>query len=306
MTPREMNRRGWLRLAAVGLAWPVAARAGGKEKDEAEEVEAKATKTGLRGFGRSESPHFLGIGNASRAYREEVLEGSEAIAAEFVKHFRAKGFDPLALPAAKMMVVILADAKSYAAFVGEGSGITIGGHYEPDTNRRVIFDYRSSQDELAANAKRINSFTLVHETMHQLTFNTGVLDRAGDVPVAVSEGLATYGETWRPRGGKIGDDNYARLKGFRGNFPWIRLPKLLTEDRLFEDAAAQNVAYAAAWSFVHAHLTDKARLPRFRAYLAAIKGREDRSHRLDDATEHLGDLNRLDAEIRKYARKKGG
>ena len=305
MTPREMDRRGWLRLAAAGLAWPVVARAGGK--DEAEEVEARARAAGLAGFGRSESTHYLGVGNAPREYREEILAACEAIAAEFVKHFRAKGFDPLALPAGKMIVVVLADAVSYARFAGKQAGLSVGGHYEPDANRLVVFDYRSSQDELAANAKQINSFTLVHETLHGLSFNTGLLDRAGDVPAIVGEGLATYGETWRPKGkGKIGDHNLARLNGFRGNVPWIRLPRLLAEDGLFEDAAAQNVAYAAAWSFVHAHLTDKARLPKFRAYLAAIKGRKDWSHRLDDASAHLGDLDKLNDEIRKYARKKGG
>ncbi len=41
---------------------------------------------------------------------------------------------------------------------------------------------------------RVNTFTLVHEAIHQLTYNTGLLDRQADVPVAISEGLATFGE----------------------------------------------------------------------------------------------------------------
>ena len=36
--------------------------------------------------------------------------------------------------------------------------------------------------------------TLSHEATHQLTFNTGLLNRKGDVPMCIAEGLAVYGE----------------------------------------------------------------------------------------------------------------
>ena len=307
--PREIHRRDWLRASAAGLAGAALVRAGGAGPDEAAEVEAKARKAGLDGFGRSESEHYLGIGDAPREYREEILAACEAIAAEFVKHFQAKKFDPLAMPDRRMTVVILAGAASYAKFADEAAGIAVGGHYEPDTNRLVVFDYRSSEGQLAATAKRINSFTLVHETMHQLTFNTGLLDRAGDVPACVSEGLATYGETWtwETRGKDIiGRVNRPRLKGLDGNTPWLRLPNLLVEDDLLEAESTRDAAYAESWVLVHAHLKEPARLPKFRAYLAAIKGRRDPKHRLDDAREHLGDLDKLDTQLRKYPKSPKG
>jgi hypothetical protein len=43
-----------------------------------------------------------------------------------------------------------------------------------------------------------------------------------------------------------------------------------------------------------------AKLPKLRAYLAAIKGRRDPKRRLEDARQHLGDLEKLDAELRRY------
>jgi hypothetical protein len=300
-----MNRRALLRLAAAGLAWPAFVCGA----DDGASVEARARDVGLGKLGRAESDHFLVIGNASQEFRGEVLKACETMAAEFVAHFRAKGFKPLELPTGRMTVVVLADAESYAKFAGEDSGLTIGGHYEPATNRLVIFDYRSSQGELARQAEVINSFTLSHETNHLLDFNTGLLDRAGDVPHCISEGLATYGETWRPKPkDQMGHVNYPRLKGLQGA-DWIPLAQLLSDDTLLDNAKTRDAAYAQSWVLVHYHMyymKDPARLPKFRAYLAAIKPRRDASHRLEDAREHLGDLDALDKILRRYARSPKG
>ncbi|HEY2154001.1 MAG TPA: DUF1570 domain-containing protein, partial [Isosphaeraceae bacterium] len=156
-------------------------------------------------------------------------------------------------------------------------------------------------DELAADAKVINSFTLSHETNHQLDFNAGLLDRAGDVPLCISEGLAAYGETWRLNPHvPIGRVNWPRLKG-RGKAPWIRLEQLLSEDNLLDDEASRNAAYAQSWVLIHYFMIDSTRTPKLRAYLAAIKPRRDPSHRLEDARAHFGDLDVLDKHLRRYA-----
>lgn len=292
-----IGRRGWMKAAAAGVAWPAWARG-----DGAEEVQARAEAVGLGKLGRSEAPHYVAIGNARKEFRDAVVAACEAMAEEFVRHFKAKGFE-VAPPSGRMIVVVLADAKSYARFVGESGGLAVGGQYEPATNRLVIFDYRSSQEELAANAERINSFTLGHETNHQLSFNVGLLNRAGDVPLCISEGLATYGETWRPgERDSIGRVNHPRLKGLEGATPWIRMARLFAEDHLLDDAATRDAAYAQSWVLIHAHMKDPARLPKLRAYLGAIRGRKDASHRLDDAREHLGDLDKLDLTLRKWAK----
>ncbi len=300
-----ISRRAWLGVAAAGLAWP--GRSWAADRDDAAEVEARARAVGLGKFGRAESEHYLGIGNAPKAFRDDVVAACESMAEEFVKHYRAKGF-AVTLPEGRMTVVVLADAASYAKFVGQNGGLAVGGQYDPATNRLVIFDYRSSQGELAAKAKVINSFTLSHEANHQLTFNTGLLNRAGDVPACISEGLATYGETWlwETRGrDMIGTVNRKRLAGL-ANAPWIRMVDLFAKDDLLETEATRNAAYAQSWVLVHAHMKDKDRLPKFRAYLAAIKGRRDASHRLDDASQHLGDLDKLDKVLRGWAKSPKG
>jgi hypothetical protein len=43
------------------------------------------------------------------------------------------------------------------------------------------------------------------------------------------------------------------------------------------------------------------RQPAFRAYLKAVYPRSDPTQRLDDARIHLGDLARIDAELRYYS-----
>lgn len=302
-----MDRRDWLKVAASAMAWPIVA--GAEDGDDASAVEAKGRSVGLGGFGRAESPHYVAVGNAPEAFRDEVVTACESLAAEFLKHFKAKGF-AVAMPPGRMTVVVLADAESYAKFAGETGGLAVGGHYEPGTNRLVVFDFRADQGQLAADAKRINSFTLGHEANHQLDFNTGLLDRAGDVPAAVSEGLGTYSETWlRKEPDRIGLVNRPRLGGFGKTSPWIPLSRLLVEDDLFDAESTRNDAYAEAWALVHSHMKDpgdRERLPRFRAYLQAIRGRRDAKHRLDDAREHLGDLGKLDAYLRRYVKSPKG
>jgi hypothetical protein len=209
--------------------------------------------------------------------------------------------------------VILKDQASYAAFLGQAPGANVGGHYDLETNWLVMFDFRPEagqpQQPAVANPARVNSFTLSHETTHQLTFNTGLLERAADVPLAVSEGLAMYAELWRPdTNASFGMINRPRLgvlvQPANPNQQWIPLEKLLTDDALFQNPATDQLACAEAWVFVHYALrTTTAALQKFRAYLDAIRPRRDAAKRLADATAAFGDLGRLDLALRKHARR---
>jgi hypothetical protein len=186
-------------------------------------------------------------------------------------------------------------------------GAEVGGHYDVDSNQLVVFDSRDNQNGLAASA-RVNTFTLVHEAIHQLTYNTGLLERRGDVPVAISEGLATFGELWQRsnRRSTLGVKNAARLEVFNqpdGDAAWIPVAELLTKDGLFDDPDMLQVAYAESWVLVHYFMRTPAKLPKFRAYLEAIRPRREPSHRLEDAKAHLGDLARLDKDLRQYRNK---
>ena len=95
-------------------------------------------------------------------------------------------------PKRRLTLIVLRDQDSYSALLGEAPGKDVGGHYDLETNRLVIFDFRPQQAAIAAEADRVNLFTLVHETAHQLSFNTGILNRQGRAA------LMRVGRAWRP------------------------------------------------------------------------------------------------------------
>jgi hypothetical protein len=309
-----LPRRRWLAAvlaggAGLGLRWPAA---GAEAVDqEVAQVEERARKAGLEAFRSSLSEHYLGIGDAPDAFRDAALKRCEALASTYLLYFQDKGF-AVALPARKLTAVILKDQASYLAFAGQAPGANVGGHYDLDTNRLVIFDFRpgagQAQQPAVGNPERVNSFTLSHETTHQLTFNTGLLERTADVPLAVSEGLAMYAELWRPDvKSSLGMINRPRLEVLLNpaNPPvqWIPLEKLLTDDALLQQAATEQLACAEAWVFVHYALRTTAALPKFRTYLDTIRPRRDAANRRADAIAALGDLDRLDLALRKHARR---
>ena len=53
---------------------------------------------------------------------------------------------------------------------------------------------------MAPRASHRNMETLAHEGTHQLSFNTGLLSREGDMPLCIVEGLGTYGEARKTSG----------------------------------------------------------------------------------------------------------
>jgi hypothetical protein len=151
---------------------------------------------------------------------------------------------------------------------------------------------------------------LFHEATHQLTFNTGLLNRRGDVPLAIAEGLGTYGEVRSPNGkAKIGDVNRDRLRGLmtRGatpaKSPMAPMESLIADDDRMEAPETQQIAYSECWLLVHYLMKTPSRLPGFRAYLKAIWGRKDASRRMDDWKRHLGDPAALDRDLAAYLRK---
>lgn len=289
--PTAWRRRDLLR---AGLLWAVAGPSAARAADPLDAIREKGRAAGLGAFRTAETGSFVGVGDAPAAFMDESLAACEALAADYRKLFGKRGFD-LTAPAEKLRVVVLSSSKAYAAFDRtEDPGSEVGGHYDLTDNYQVTFDSRVGAKGPPGAAERVNSFTLVHETTHQLTFNTGVLDRAGDVPVAVSEGLATFAETWRPRGrGEIGQVNRFRLDARRGA-RWIPVARLLAEDGLFEAEATQNAAYAEAYLLAHWFLKDPGRTAKYVAYLAALRKNADPKRREAMAAEHLGDLARLD------------
>jgi hypothetical protein len=305
------SRRAWLAgslIAGAGwLARGAELQGAATPAETVEAIQREARQAGLGPFETAETKNFLGIGDGPGPYRQSALDICQELATVYLKHFRDKGFSALALPERRLAVVTLKDRTSYEKFLGESAGPDVGGHFDLDANRLVIYDFRPPVNEPVANAMRVNTFTLIHEGLHLLTFNTGLLNRGGDVPLCVSEGLAAYGEAWRPsvRTPFGLHHAYRREELAKADLAtvWITAGKLIARDGLLEDGETAQLGYAQSWLLVHYLMRTPARLRGFRAYLAAITHRKDASHRLDDAAAHLGDLDRLDRDLKKHARR---
>ncbi len=257
------------------------------DADEIAKVKATAAKKGLTFSSLSQTKHFLCMGDAPEVHCQEALNICEALAEVFVPHFRGKGFK-VELPARRMTVIALKDADSYHAYYGDDPGASVGGHFDRDTSRLVVFDFRPQEAKLVANAPRVNLLTLVHETAHQLSFNTGLLDRNSNVPTCICEGIATYVEMWVPRNlngagrgrsrGALGNTNVPRLQVFitsrQAGESWIPLAELIADDELFEKPQTEQLANAEAWLLVHFLLTSETRRPSSAAISAKLPRRE--------------------------------
>lgn len=302
-----ISRRSWL---AAGLALAggrlIGAEESKPEEKDLQELEARARKGGLGSFRADRSDAFLAAGDAPDGFRKTALDLCEGLARSYLSHFQSRNF-AVELPPGRLTIVTLAGPDSYAAFLGEAPGPVVGGHYDLGTNWLVMFDFRPDAGSLAVEAERVNTLVLVHECLHLLCFNTGLLDRAADVPKAISEGLAVYGETWRSRRrSPLGAMNPARGQAFalarRDRLDWISLPRLLSEDDLFLDPERQQLAYAESWALVHTLMSQPSLQRRFRAYLDANRARRGDGDRFTEAVEHLVDLDRLEREMRRLAR----
>ncbi len=318
--PRGLSRRDWFGQTLAGAlgAELLAGRTyatefadDGGDAGEIANVKALGAKAGLEAFVQTPSAHFLGLGNADLSYCKNALTRCEALATAFLSHFGDRGFK-LARPQKRMTVITLKDAASYRALLGDNPGAAVGGHYEPDTNRLVVFDFRATDgkaegDPAVENPERVNLFALIHEGIHMLSYNTGLLGRQMDVPACISEGLATYGELWRPKGKwKIGAINGPRVNAIvdpqGGAGKWIPIGQLLTGDALFNQPGMEQLAYGQAWVLVH-YLLQRGpqQLPKFRAYLSKIPAPAGADKRLKVAEAELGSLKALDDVLKRHA-----
>jgi len=285
-----------------------------EEDQERRAVKAIAAKAGLPSFLTTRSQNYLGIGDASDTFRSLTLRDCEAVAADYLDYYQSQGFK-VAMPAGRLTVVILADEGSLAAFNGDrrlqrspteaNRHLVVPGQYNSRSNRLIVLDMHAVASRRTG---LLNLQLLAHEATHQLTFNTGLLDRRGDVPHSIAEGLAQYGEIRKTTGRTAPGQPHLRNLNIlaaarRMGTPWYPVDQLLADDRPFlldSFARLKNLAYAQAWLLIDYLMKDRSRLEGFRAYLEAIRPRIDPEQRLDDAERHLGDLDRLNQDLATY------
>jgi Protein of unknown function (DUF1570) len=323
ISPRQVTRREWVRRAAAVAAsggamgtFPARGRAAqerelapadvaAKELDRAKDRVGKAT-TRTPGFATNE--RYQAVGDATSSFIKTTLADCELIAQDYVDHFRGKGFE-IQRPPRRLTLVVFLEERPFREFsrkFAHNVPPSAIGFYSRSENWLVLYDIRNEPVNERGGAHH-NVRTLAHEAMHQLTFNTGVLNRRGDVPFAIFEGLACYGEIRRLHGrtepGQLNGPRLDDLAHLQRRADWIPVSDLLThsESSFGTTSDEARLAYSQSWLLVYHLMKTPSRLPQFQSYLKAIYARTDTKHRLEDAQKSFGDLDRLDQELRREA-----
>jgi hypothetical protein len=307
-----VGRRQWIsQVTALGAVAFLQSLAHGQDPAPAADEQAvldrvnqRAKAAGLGELRTQEGDQYLAIGNAADRFQKTAIGLCDALAADFLQHFEDRKF-PIHKPQRKMVLVVLANPEDFAAFVDlkEGAG-PVRGIYEVAAGWLVVCNNR---EKAAPKGERANSVALFHEATHQLTYETGLLSPPARLPLAIVEGLGTYGEVRRPDGRtRIGAVNTERLAvlsaASRDGASLFALGDLLADDELLELPRTEQLAYAQSWALIHL-LMQPAWAPKFGSYLELANTRRDPKSRLDDATKKLGSLAGLDNELKKHVNK---
>jgi hypothetical protein len=251
----------------------------------------------------------------------------------FFRHFRRKGFT-VTPPAEKLMVAIFATQQGFEAFIGMHPGAHVTGMYHTPTNRLVVYDFgtntsflttkkeieddtkrtRSDVDRMrrALTFERIlrdhrndtNVSTIMHEVSHQLSFNTGLLNRGGDVPAWLVEGMAMYCEptvtgAWQG----IGEPNPMRVKVLKEHRPFKLRQLISNDDWLRKSARVEDVVagYSQSWALFRLLMEEQPK--QLRNYMTTIYDRRTPDHRLADFGEAFGNVAELEKRYEAYLEK---
>jgi hypothetical protein len=276
---------------------------------------------------RFESQHFLAYSNADDDFAALRLNNCELIYPLFFEHFRKKGFK-VREPGWKLMVAVFDSQAGFEAYVGQRMPSAVTGLYHTKTNRLVVYDYgqnrafEESKRQAQLSARKIasdldrrrlietvnrkasefraeaNVGTVMHEVAHQLSFNCGLLNREGETPFWVAEGLATYCEatengTWQG----IGEANPERILPLAGPLhgqgAFIKLRDLLERDDWMKDTKTALLAYAQSWALFKMLMEE--RPAQLRRFLELTYARRTGDHRRADFAAAFGaEVERLE------------
>ncbi len=288
---------------------------------------------------RFESQHYLAMSNTDNNFNEQRLGNCELLYASFMQHFRGKGFKPKE-PAGKLHAIIFQSQGSFCDYLGMKASPFITGIYTKSNNCLVTYDYATNPDFVAKKQKeeaRIRSLngldereqymerlsrrtdefrrgqnisTIMHEAAHQMSFNTGLLNQSGDVPVWVAEGIATYCEAtkqgvWLG----IGEPNPERLtalqKVLEGKKPFIPLVTIVSNDNWHSLKASDATVlqgYGQSWALFRWLMEEKP--ARMAEYLKVLTTRGTSEHRLADFQQAFGrDLKVLQTQYEDYMKR---
>jgi hypothetical protein len=298
-----------------------------------------AKQHNLAPMARFNTKHFMALSNADDKFSERRLIECEMLYSAFFNHFRGKGFD-IEKPAGKMMAAIFDDQEGFNAYLEQKLSNTITGLYDRRSNRLVVYDFSQNSafraqkkagqdatrgvgsdldhqravDTINRRAKDItadaNTATIVHEVAHQLSFNCGMLNRDGDVPAWIAEGLACYCEStengvWLG----VGEPNQERLKALaiavQAQNGLLNFRDLIETDTWMNDQGNAQViflGYGQSWAMFRMLMEQRPKA--LRTYMDLIRSRRTPENRLEDFRRAFGtDLEKLEAQHVEYVRR---
>jgi hypothetical protein len=285
---------------------------------------------------RYDSRHFVALSNTDDRFSEGRLRECELMYRLFYDHFRRKAFAPR-VPAGKLMVALFDNHGGFEAYLGRKMSPLITGIYHPATNRLVMYDYgqnrafQAAKQQAARNGQELqlqmdrlqyldgverrakefrtdtNIATMMHEVAHQLSFNCGMLNRAGDVPLWLAEGLACYCEAtvngaWQGVGEPNPERQAVLAAAIQSQSQLLELHELVEDDQWLGgkgDPRTVLLGYAQSWALFRLLMEERPRA--LAAYLRLIYDRPTRDRRLADFEQAFGrDLSRLGRRYREY------
>src|SRR5271166_4005590 len=125
-----MNRRYWLRLARGCMLGGLGGQAvaGSPQdpakgetalsrtpEDELKAVREQLSKAEIGPLGTARSAHFQAIGDASEWFMSVLLRDCEQITSEYLRHFRARGFQ-LRMAESPLIVIVFRNDQSFDKF----------------------------------------------------------------------------------------------------------------------------------------------------------------------------------------------
>jgi hypothetical protein len=279
---------------------------------------------------RFESEHFMALSTADDDFTSLRLNNCELMYDLFYHHFRNKGF-VLHRPATKLMVAMFDSPAGFEAYVGQSMPSGVVGLYHLGTNRLVIYDLglnrafvamKKNAEQQARNIPsdmdRIRSvetvnrqaremrtdaniMVIMHEVAHQLSFNSGMLDRDADIPLWLAEGLATYCEATDNRAWQgMGEPNPERLAALAAT-QGHRIPLrdlLSTDEWLHQDFGTALLGYAQSWALFKMLMEERPHA--LRAYCDLASTRRVGQPRFQDFCQIFEDYPRLEVRYEQY------
>jgi hypothetical protein len=287
---------------------------------------------------RYDSRHFTALSDADEGFSEMRLQDCETMYTLFYDHFRRKGF-ALRQPSAKLMVAIFDTQAGFEAYLGQNVPTGLTGMYHSKSNRFVMYDFGQNRNYVSAKRQAeqrgrqigsqldrqrylgtlerrardvradANIGTIMHEVAHQISFNSGLLNREGDVPLWAAEGLACYceatrGGTWQG----IGEPDPERLpllaSAMRTQTKLMPVQELVKSERWLKMSDPKQVylMYAESWALFSMLMEERPQ--DLRKYFELIYSRQTSERRVADFEQAFGtNWTRHDRKLEDYVQR---